>query len=217
MTLRVVDREDKEPFPEDILRSLNSFLQSQIRALQCLRDRIDHSFLSTANAVSECRGNVVFTGIGKSGHVGKLLASTYCSLGLSSVFLSSTEALHGDLGVLGQTDLLIAISNSGRTRETTKVVNFAQSNNIKVIGLLGGACPMADRVDISLDCSVDTQAGYLDCAPTSSLITTLSLGQSVALVAARMKGFSTSDFARLHPAGELGKKTSKREQSTQAT
>lgn len=196
---------------EDDLDSLSSFLEMQVESLQCLKNRIDHSFLAAACAVSQCGGKVIFTGVGKSGHVGKLLASTYCSLGISSICLNSNEALHGDLGVLDRADLLVAISNSGQTKDVIKVINFAKLKNIKTVGVLGNRSPMSELVDVFLDASVNAEAGYLDCIPMSSLTITLVIGQSIASTATRLKGFSISDFSQLHPAGNLGRNTNGRE------
>jgi arabinose-5-phosphate isomerase len=189
------------------MTAIRLFLDDNIKALRDLRERIDNSILEAAATISRCEGKIVFTGLGKSGHVARLLASAYCSYSLPSIYLHPTEALHGDLGVLDQRDIVVGISNSGQTQEVLEVIRFAKSMDLQTIGITGTPGTLSEVVDVFLNASVGCEAGHLRCAPTSSLAVAMSIGQSIAFAVAKAKCVSTDDFEKLHPAGALGRKT----------
>jgi arabinose-5-phosphate isomerase len=168
-------------------------------------------FLRAIEILKNCKGKVIVSGVGKSGIVGKKLASTLSSLKTPSFFLDPLSALHGDLGALNKEDVLIAISNSGRTKELLKVVEFCKKNlKIPVIAITNNLkSPLAKIADIALEICVKKEACPYNLVPTSSVINSLALGDAIAITLAYAKNFTIEDFATIHPAGALGKKLKK--------
>lgn len=159
----------------------------------------------------EAGGRVIVTGVGKSGIVGKKMAASMASLGTPSYFVHADEALHGDLGMIGKKDVVIAISHSGRTQETLAVVShIKKSFGNPVIALVKDKDnPLAYMSDVSICTHVEREADHLDTAPTASSTVTLALGDALAVTVARLRGFDREDFLRLHPGGALGEALSK--------
>lgn len=154
----------------------------------------------------EARGKVVIVGVGKSGNVGHKIAATLNSTGATSVVLNSQNALHGDLGLLSDGDVVIALSYSGETGELLGLLPFLRSFDVKVIALCGKADSSLSRsADVFLDTSVDREACPLNLAPTSSSTAMMVMGDALAMVLLEARGFSESDFARYHPGGSLGR------------
>jgi len=207
MKQRTVNQDSIAGKNGESMRAVRLFLDENIEALRDLRERIDNSISEAAATVYRCEGKTVFTGLGKSGHVARLLASAYCSYSLPSIYLHPTEALHGDLGVLDQGDIVVGVSNSGQTEEVLEVIRFAKSMKLRTIGITGNSGTLSEVVDVFLNASVGCEAGHLRCAPTSSLAVAMSIGQSIAFAVARTKCVSTDNFGKLHPAGALGRKT----------
>jgi arabinose-5-phosphate isomerase len=183
-------------------------MDAEIEAIRSVRDRIGDQFAEAVRAIKSCKGKLIVTGIGKSGHVGKKMAASFASLGTPSFFMHSTEALHGDSGMMEKRDLLIAISNSGKTGEVVAAAELAAGMGMKVIAMTGSrTSPLAEIADIWIDIAVKQEADHLNLAPTSSSTVTLVTGDALAVAAARAKNFSPSDFASRHPGGALGKKS----------
>lgn len=154
----------------------------------------------------EARGKVVIVGVGKSGNVGHKIAATLNSTGATSVVLNSQNALHGDLGLLSDGDVVIALSYSGETGELLGLIPFLRSFDVKVIALCGKADSSLSRsADVSLDTSVSREACPLNLAPTSSSTAMMVMGDALAMVLLEARGFSEEDFARYHPGGSLGR------------
>ena len=154
----------------------------------------------------EARGKVVIVGVGKSGNVGHKIAATLNSTGATSVVLNSQNALHGDLGLLSDGDVVIALSYSGETGELLGLIPFLRSFDVKVIALCGKADSSLSRsADVSLDTSVSREACPLNLAPTSSSTAMMVMGDALAMVLLEARGFSEVDFARYHPGGSLGR------------
>ncbi len=187
-------------------------LQYEIDALKELKNRLSADFGTAAGIIEKCEGRVIVTGIGKSGHVGKKIAATMASLGTLSIFMHSTEALHGDSGMMSKGDVVIAISNSGATTEVVAAAGIAKQMGNIVIAMTGnrhselGLC-----ADVVLDIGVEREADHLGLAPTSSSTVTLALGDALAVAVSRAKGFGPADFAFCHPGGALGRKSRKRD------
>jgi len=182
-------------------------LDAEIEALRAVRERLGAPFADAVRAVKSCKGKVIVTGIGKSGHVGKKIAASLASLGTPSFFVHSGEALHGDSGMMAPNDLVIAISNSGETPEVVAAARLAKSFGLKLIAMTGKpGSSLGSLADIWMDIGVRREADPLDLAPTSSSTVTLALGDALAVAAARARSFSAADFAVRHPAGALGKK-----------
>lgn len=182
-------------------------LDIEIEALKELRERLGPPFASAVKMIRECKGKVIVTGLGKSGHIGEKIAATLASLGIPSFFMHSTEALHGDSGMMTPGDVLIAISYSGQTAEVNAVAGLAKDLGIKVISMAKScSTPLGGIADICLEIAVEREADPLGLAPTSSSTLTLALGDALAVAASRANGFTKADFGKRHPGGALGKK-----------
>jgi arabinose-5-phosphate isomerase len=183
-------------------------LDQEIAALEAMRNRLDNKFTIAVKATKSCKGKVIVTGIGKSGHVARKIAATMASLGIPSFFLHSCEAMHGDTGMIQSKDLLIAISNSGNTREVVETASRARQIGTKVIAMTGNKeSALAAVADIILDIYVESEADHLNLAPTSSSTATIALGDALAVAASRAIEFTKSDFNFFHSGGELGNKS----------
>jgi arabinose-5-phosphate isomerase len=185
-------------------------LEAEADAIQSVGKRLDNQFAEAVRAIKSCKGKAIVTGIGKSGHVGEKIAASFASLGTPSFFMHSTEALHGDSGMMDKNDILIAISNSGETPEVVAAARIARDFGLKIIAVTGGkGSSLRKLADVCLDISVGREADPLDLAPTSSSTVTLAIGDALAVAVSRAKGFGPSDFALRHPGGALGKKAKK--------
>lgn len=183
-----------------------SALESEIAELQGLLGRLDLQIDASLAPLLRCQGRVVVTGLGKSGLIGAKISATLSSTGTPSFFLHSTEALHGDSGVVVEGDLLIAISNSGETAEVCAVAQMAKDSGIYVIAMTGKSrSKLAQIADAVLDISISREADPLNLAPTSSTTVTLALGDALASALMAARNFTSEDFARRHPSGALGK------------
>ena len=184
-------------------------IDAEIAALQAIRNQLDVNFTNAVRAIKSCKGKVIITGIGKSGHIARKMAATMASLGTPSFFLHSSEALHGDTGMIQSRDLVIAISNSGKTREVVETASKARQIGTRVIAMTGQAdSPLAQQSDIVLDIHVSGEADHLNLAPTSSSTVTLAVGDALAVASSRAKSFTKENFAFIHAGGELGKRSS---------
>ncbi len=169
--------------------------------------RLDGRFDDAVKLILQTKGKLIITGVGKSGLVGTKLAATFASTGTSSFFLHPTEALHGDLGMIGKEDALLAISNSGESEELTKILPHIKRFEIPLIGMTGnGKSSLGKYADVWLDISVKKEACPLGVAPTSSTTLTMALGDALAIALMEKKNFNQEDFASFHPGGSLGKK-----------
>jgi arabinose-5-phosphate isomerase len=176
-------------------------------ALLKAADRLDQTFLDAIHLILETKGKLIITGVGKSGLVGAKMAATFASTGTSSFFLHPTEALHGDLGMIGKEDTLLAISSSGESEELTKILPHIKRFNIPLIGLTGNEkSSLGTYADVFLDISVEKEACPLGIAPTTSTTLTMALGDALAVALMKKRGFKEQDFASFHPGGSLGKK-----------
>ncbi len=195
----------KKKNSSNIIEYAKNIISIEIDSLRDLKDRINENFDDAVKEIIDCKGKIVITGIGKSGIIGKKIAATMCSLGTKAVFLHPVEALHGDSGIISKNDIVIAISNSGETKELLNLLPLFKKLNLKIIALTGNinSC-LSKSSHIKLDISVKREADYLNLAPTSSCITTLALGDALAICVAKLKRFTINDFAFLHPSGKLG-------------
>lgn len=182
-------------------------LEIESEAVKKLIDRLDENFPKAVDLVYEARGRIVVTGMGKSGIIGKKIASTFASVGTPALFVHAAEGIHGDLGMIVKDDLIIAISNSGETEEIiTLVPNLKRFGN-KLIGITGNIhSTLAKESDIVLDVGVEQEACSLGLVPTASTTATLAMGDALAMALVEKRGFKKDDFAVFHPGGSLGKK-----------
>jgi arabinose-5-phosphate isomerase len=182
-------------------------LATEAAAIHALSERLGAAFLGAARALFDCRGRVVVTGIGKSGHIARKIAATLASTGTPAFFVHAAEASHGDLGMITAEDVVLLISNSGETDELVSLLPHLKRQGARLIALTGNEqSSLATAADVHLDASVDTEACPLGLAPTASTTAALALGDALALTLLDARGFSVEDFARSHPGGSLGRR-----------
>ncbi|WP_180059102.1 MULTISPECIES: SIS domain-containing protein [unclassified Acinetobacter] len=182
-------------------------LRIEEHALQVLATQIDDRFSQACEIILQCKGRLVITGMGKSGHIGRKMAATFASTGTPSFFMHPGEAGHGDLGMLVKGDVLIAISNSGKSDEIMMLMPLIKHLGIPLITMSGdNKGPMPQNADVALTLGNIQEACPLGLAPTSSTTATLALGDALAVALLDARGFTSDDFARSHPAGALGKR-----------
>jgi arabinose-5-phosphate isomerase len=195
---------------QQTLHLAKEVLQTEAAALVEAADRLSGSFLLACQKVLACSGKVVVTGLGKSGHIARKISATLSSTGTPACFLHPSEALHGDLGLVSSGDVLIAIAYGGETTEVLQVVKHAKRRDCTTIAITGALSSSLSRLaDITLDGSVRQEAGPLRLAPTASSTVALGLGDALAMCVLKLKGYSETDFAEIHPGGSIGKKLSR--------
>lgn len=195
------------PNPTDFQSSALATLRIEQQALDVLATQIGASFNRACEILLQCKGRVVITGMGKSGHIGRKMAATFASTGTPSFFMHPGEAGHGDLGMLVRGDVLIAISNSGKSDEIMMLMPLIKHLGVPLITISrDDKGPMPQNADIALTLGESDEACPLGLAPTSSTTATLVLGDALAVALLEARGFTADDFARSHPAGALGKR-----------
>ncbi|MBC9230288.1 KpsF/GutQ family sugar-phosphate isomerase [bacterium SPL81] len=191
----------------DFQKSALETLRVEQQALDVLAAQIDHRFDKACEILLQCSGRVVVTGMGKSGHIGRKMAATFASTGTPSFFMHPGEAGHGDLGMLVRGDVLIAISNSGKSDEIMMLMPLIKHLGVPLITISRDEKgPMPQNADVALTLGLADEACPLGLAPTSSTTATLVLGDALAVALLEARGFTADDFARSHPAGALGKR-----------
>ncbi len=182
-------------------------LRSEAEAILKLIPRIDDSFSRAVDLILGCKGKVIVTGVGKSGHIATKIAATFASTGTPAFFLNPLDAYHGDLGMLSENDIVIAISYSGATEELLRFMPLIQAKNIPIIGMSGCSDSLlASYSAVHLNIAVEHEADPLNLIPTSSTTATLAMGDALACALMESRHFRSSDFAMLHPGGDLGRK-----------
>ena len=179
----------------------------EAKAVKALEERIDDNFLRAVELIRACKGKVVVTGVGKSGHIGSKIAATLASTGTPAFFLNPLDAYHGDLGMLGAEDVVLAISYSGATEELVRFLPIIQAKRIPIVGMSSNAeSLLAKYSEVHLNISVESEADPLNLVPTASTTATLALGDALACALVEANHFQPTDFAMLHPGGDLGRK-----------
>ena len=182
-------------------------LRIEADAVARLIDHVDESFIRAVDLIMTCKGRVVVTGMGKSGHIGNKIAATLASTGTPALFLHPAEGIHGDLGMVTKGDLVIALSNSGETEELSRMLPSLKRIGIKIIALTGNPdSTLARNSDVVIYVGVKEEACPLGLAPTASTTATLAMGDALAVVLLNRRGFREEDFACFHPGGSLGKR-----------
>jgi len=182
-------------------------IDTEIAALQEITQFVDESFAQACQLILDCKGKVIVMGMGKSGHIANKIAATLASTGTPAFFVHPSEASHGDLGMISQDDVVLAISNSGSSAEILTLFPVIERVGTPVISMTGNAnSPMAKLAQIHLSIAVSKEACPLGLAPTSSTTATLAMGDALAVALLQAKGFTADDFALSHPGGALGKK-----------
>ncbi|WP_408598704.1 SIS domain-containing protein [Limnohabitans sp.] len=190
-----------------ILALAHETLEIEADAVRQLRERLSSSFVQAVRAILDVRGRVVVMGMGKSGHIGRKLTATLASTGTPAMFVHPAEASHGDLGMVKDIDLVIAISNSGESEELSAILPVLKRQGVPLIAMTGGAqSTLALHADIVLDSGVTKEACPLNLAPTASTTAQMALGDALAVALLDARGFKAEDFARSHPGGALGRR-----------
>jgi arabinose-5-phosphate isomerase len=182
-------------------------LDIEADAVRALRDQLDDGFVEAIDFILSCRGRVVVSGIGKSGHVARKLAATLASTGSPAFFVHPAEASHGDLGMVTAEDVFIAMSNSGESEELVSILPLIKRLGAKLIAITGRpASTLAQLADVHLNAGVSKEACPMNLAPTASTTAALALGDALAVAVLDARGFGADDFARSHPGGALGRR-----------
>jgi len=193
----------------DYLEKAARVLDLEISELQRLRQRLGENFVRAVGLIKEAveaRGKVIVLGVGKSGHIGEKIAATLTSTGSPAIVLNSLNALHGDLGMVADGDVVLALSYSGETDEMIRILPAMLRFRVSVIAICGDPkSTLAQNCDVFLDVNVEQEACPLNLAPTSSTTVMLALGDALAMVLLEARGFQRADFAKLHPGGTIGR------------
>ncbi len=209
MTLDSSTFDSPKPDPicaSSICDKAREVLAIESEAIAHMSARLDETFERAVQLVLNCSGRVVVTGVGKSGAIGRKLASTFASTGTPALFLHAAEGLHGDLGMVAPGDVLVALSYSGRTDDLVGILPVIKAMGVPVIALTGNATSfLGSHADVILDISVAKEACPLNLAPTASTATALAMGDALAVCAMSARHFTSEDFARFHPGGTLGR------------
>jgi arabinose-5-phosphate isomerase len=193
--------------PAVVLRSGREVVEIEARAIHALSDRIDDAFVAACRLMFGCRGRVVTMGMGKSGHIARKIAATLASTGTPAFYVHPGEASHGDLGMITDGDVVLALSNSGETDELLTIVPVLKRQGNALIAMTGRpGSTLARLCDVHLDVSVPAEACPLGLAPTASTTAALVMGDALAIALLQARGFTDEDFARSHPAGSLGRR-----------
>ncbi|MBR6292127.1 MAG: KpsF/GutQ family sugar-phosphate isomerase [Bacteroidales bacterium] len=192
---------------QDIIEVGRNCLRDEAEAILNLVPRLDNSFHEAVELIYNCRGKFIITGVGKSGHIGHKIAATLASTGTPSFFVNPLDAYHGDLGMIQEGDVVMAISYSGMTEELLRFLPLLHRRGIPIIGMSSNPRSPLGRLSVChLDISVDREADPLGLAPTSSTTATLAMGDALACALIKRRNFKESDFAKYHPGGSLGKR-----------
>ncbi|APZ43931.1 KpsF/GutQ family sugar-phosphate isomerase [Acidihalobacter ferrooxydans] len=182
-------------------------IRTEADAVVALADRLDDAFVAACQHLHACRGRIVVLGMGKSGHVGSKIAATLASTGSPAFFVHPGEASHGDLGMIVESDVVLALSNSGETNELLTILPIIRRLGVPLIALTGNPrSSLAREATVHIDVSVEREACPLGLAPTSSTTAALVMGDALAIALLEARGFTAEDFARSHPGGRLGRR-----------
>jgi arabinose-5-phosphate isomerase len=196
-----------KPDPAALIAAGRRALEIEGRALAALSPRLDALFARACTLALNCRGRVIVTGLGKSGHIGCKVAATLASTGTPSFFMHAAEASHGDIGMITRDDAVLALSNSGETAEVLALIPHLSRLGTPIIAMTGNPkSNLARAATVHLDVSVAEEACPLNLAPTASTTAMLALGDALAVALLEARGFTPQDFARSHPGGTLGRK-----------
>ncbi|MEO6569769.1 MAG: KpsF/GutQ family sugar-phosphate isomerase [Opitutaceae bacterium] len=195
--------------PKSVLSLARACIRIETNALTATAKGLDHEFVTTVRAVASARtagGKLIFSGVGKSAHIAQKIAATFNSTGVSSCFLDATQALHGDLGLVDEGDLAFLLSNSGQSDEIMRLVPMLKRFQVQIVAFTSNpSSDLARKADFRLIYRVPAEACPLKLAPTASTTAALALGDALAMTLLKMRGLTRDDFAKYHPAGNLGR------------
>ena len=204
--LRSSEQDDNQNESE-VSTVISAVLRQEAAAISAAAERIDSSVSEAIELLASCQGRVIVTGMGKMGCIARKAAATFCSTGTPAIFLHPGEAIHGDLGIVTQNDVLVLLSNSGQTRELCELLPHVVRMGVPIIGLIGNPeSPLAARCSVVIDTSVESEADPISVAPTSSTTVALAMSDALAVALMQRRGFTKEQFAIFHPGGNLGGK-----------
>ena len=199
--------EQKALHPDNLLRMAHEVVDIERDAIGALSARLDEAFVEACRLMLSCEGRVIVTGMGKSGHIGGKIAATLASTGTPSFFVHPGEASHGDLGMITERDVVMALSNSGETAEMLAILPVIKRLGVGLVAMTGRPdSTLARSADVHLDVGVEREACPLNLAPTASTTATLVMGDALAVALLDARGFQPEDFALSHPGGSLGRR-----------
>ena len=191
---------------EEIIQLATQIIDNELSAINGVKARLDDGFAKTVDLILENKGNLVFSGVGKSAIIAQKIVATLNSTGTTAVFMHAADAIHGDLGIVREGDIVVILSKSGETPEIKVLVPLIKLRGNKIVAMVGNRRSyLASQADFILDVTVDEEAIPGSLAPTSSTTAQLVMGDALALILMRCRGFSSDDFAKFHPGGALGK------------
>ena len=192
---------------ENILTIGRNTIATEARALATIEAHLDERFAEAVECIYNCRGRLIVSGMGKSGHVARKIAATLTSTGTRAIFLHAAEALHGDLGIIAPDDVVLALSHSGETEEMIRVADYVVANNNTLIAMTGNeSSSLALRANIVLNTRIEDEGTILDIVPTVSTTAQLAMGDAIAMALMNIADFHAADFARVHPGGYIEKR-----------
>lgn len=192
---------------ENILTIGRNTIATEARALATIEAHLDERFAEAVECIYNCRGRLIVSGMGKSGHVARKIAATLTSTGTRAIFLHAAEALHGDLGIIAPDDVVLALSHSGETEEMIRVADYVVANNNRLIAMTGNeSSSLALRANIVLNTRIEDEGTILDIVPTVSTTAQLAMGDAIAMALMHIADFHAADFARVHPGGYIEKR-----------
>ncbi|NLE48218.1 MAG: KpsF/GutQ family sugar-phosphate isomerase [Sandaracinaceae bacterium] len=201
-----------------VVQDARAMMREEAEAIMALSQRIDARFAEAVRILLETRGRVILTGIGKSGHIGRKIAATLASTGTAAFFVHAAEAAHGDLGMITPGDTVILLSYSGETAEVLRLTDTIRALGVPMIAMVGNLeSRLARAVDLALDVGVESEICPNNLAPTSSTLSTLAMGDVLAMTLARKKAFNPEQFGRVHPGGCLGRRVAQKVADTMRT
>jgi len=193
--------------PQQTKQLALAVVETEIASIEAIKSRIDDNFVKACELLLACKGRVVVTGMGKSGHIGNKIAATLASTGTPAFFVHPGEASHGDLGMITPSDVVIALSNSGETSEILTILPIIKRLSVPMISITGKPnSTLSTEADINLDATIEKEACPLGLAPTSSTTVALVFGDALAVALLDARGFTEEDFALSHPGGSLGRR-----------
>ena len=201
-------QEHRRMEPQEIIQYATKVLSEEAEAVSKLTGYLDENFVKAVHEILNCKGHVIVTGIGKSAIIGQKIVGTFNSTGTPAVFMHAADAVHGDLGIIQKDDIVICLSKSGNTPEISVLIPFLKANGNILIAIVGAMeSLLAKEAHYVLNCTVSREASPNNLAPTSSAMAQLAIGDALASTLIKMRGFTTEDFAKVHPGGILGRRT----------
>ncbi|MEA5002369.1 MAG: SIS domain-containing protein [Christensenella sp.] len=191
----------------NIIEECKGKIKAEADALYTVAEQVDSSYVEAIDAIMNSKGRLIITGLGKTGHIGKKIAASFASLGIPAYFVHSCESLHGDMGMITKKDVVIMLSNSGKSQEILNMLPPLKIIGATTISITKGKdTPLAQGTDIAICANAGSEIDHMGLAPTTSSTAALAVGDALATVISALKGFRKEDFALSHPGGALGQK-----------